>query len=163
MNDRLFEQAENKYLEGAELLPDEHACMLRALDSADPRKASIACGALLRDAGAPAELKRAARETLRRLCAQLVDDRETGELSITILLIPQEELQCEVVQLFVFRLMISTAFTRRSNGVALLERLGQMGISKAIEQLQRCSKEDAHEIVRNAAVAALHRIERSER
>lgn len=159
-SDQMFLAAEHKYLEGKRLDSKELDCMHGALASIEPRTASIACGAILRDPNARAEQKDDARLALKRLCTTLNAESERSELSITLMLIPFGEINYNFVKEFIYDLLSSSRFTLRANAIVLLERLATHGDQRAFT-LIRVANTDVSEVVRGNASDTLKRLENS--
>jgi len=155
--DKTFEKAEQGYLEGNPLSPRELKRMEKALRSSRLRSRCIACGALLRDPNTEPQLRARARNILLRLCKQLQDEAEKSELSITLLLIPFEELQTASARFFIKGLLRSSRFTLRSNALALLERFACRGDEEALDLIRRTTF-DGDETVRKSALAKVKRL-----
>jgi hypothetical protein len=155
----LFQVAEAKYLRAEALSPDEVSCMEAALASTAPRVRCIACGALLRDSGPGPEQKASARRLLRSLCAETSDDDilTRTEVSVALLVLPDEELDNPAVRTFVYRLIESNFFTHRANAVLLLGRLARHTDANAARLLQLAAR-DAHPVVQTNARIAIREL-----
>ena len=119
-DDLLFRNAEEDYLRGRALSAPELVRMERALSSANRREVCIACGSILRDRASGLELKEKARAVLRELCESASVGSGRTELSITLLLVPVQEMQSDSVRRFVYDLFQAERFTLRANAVTLL-------------------------------------------
>jgi len=132
--------------------------MRRFARSTEARTASIACGALLRDPNARRQQKEEARLILRKLCTVLKNESDKSELSVTLMMIPFDEINDEIVKGFAYDLINSTRFTLRTNGLAVLERYASRRDEEAL-RLLRVATTDSNEIVRKSALAKVKRLE----
>lgn len=162
--DILFGTAEKHYLLGQPLTLAERAVMKEHLLSSPLRNVAIACGALLRDNATPEEFKTSARRSLASLCAQLLPATKShlrdvpqqlalNELSITLLLIPAEELRSDDYRPIIYALAAHERFTVRTNAMLLLGRLAEAGDLPAFSLLQAASQDYAEQVRNNAAIA----------
>jgi len=158
-DDQLFEAAELDYLNGKPLSVEQLSLMERYLSSVAARARSIACGALLRNADPNNGQKTEARKTLKTLCVETdyKDVSTMTELSITLLLIPFEETNIQVVRDFVDRLFRSEYFAHRGNAVLLLGHFALHGDADAISLL-RSATEDSNVTVRANASATIEKL-----
>ncbi len=163
-SDTLFGTAEKHYLLGESLTLAERAVMKEHLLSLPLRDAAIACGALLRDNATPEDLKTSARLSLASLCAQLLPATKSklrdvplqsalNELSITLLLLPAEELRGGDYRAIIYALAAHDRFTVRTNAMLLLGRLAETGDLPALTMLQAASQDGAEQVRNNAAIA----------
>ena len=152
-----FEEAEGKYLEGRPLSDADRHAVCAALRSKDLRVVCIACGALLRDEHSSLRQREAARHRLREMCRKATSHSEKVELSITLLLIPFQEIDHPQIKRCVFSMMKWPYFTLRANALSVLERFAHRGNERA-RRLIEDARQDTHDVVRNKAIAILHRI-----
>ena len=158
-DDQLFEAAELDYLNGKRLSVERLSLIERYLSSVAARARSIACGALLCNADSNNRQKTEARKILKTLCVE-TDHKDVStmtELSITLLLIPFEETNIQVVRDFVDRLFRSEYFTHRGNAVLLLGRFALHGDADAISLL-RSAAEDSNVTVRANASKTIEKL-----
>ena len=150
----MFAQAEANYLEGISLSPAQRALMEARLCSAVGRDVCIACGALLRDPATPRHQKKLARKALRKLCLEHSGGSATGELSVTLLLVPFRELDNEAVRRFAYEIIRSERFTLRANAVMVLQRFAEHGDKRARALLQLAVGDENPKVRENATIAA---------